>query len=176
MKMNFSHGGGIRSISKIHEKGYGVTIDGQYFGLDYQPAEGNTSLFGGNSNWRGPVWMPMNYLLVNALQTLSEYHNKDCTVEMPTGSGNRACLHEVANDLAMRLISIFRKDENGRRKVNGDASIYQHDPNFTDLILFYEYFHGDNARGVGATHQTGWTGVVAEVKHFINLPWRKSFT
>jgi len=165
----FLSAGGIRSISKIHEKGYGVTIDGQYFGLDYQPAEGNTSLFGGNSNWRGPVWMPMNYLLVNALQTLSEYHRQDCMVEMPTGSGKKVCLQEVANDLASRLVSIFRQDENGKRKVNGNDTIYQHDPNFKDLVLFYEYFHGDTARGVGATHQTGWTGVVAELINKISL-------
>jgi len=159
----FLSGGGIRSLSKMHEKGYGVTIDGQYFGLDYQPAEGNTSLFGGNSNWRGPVWMPMNYLLVNALQTLSEYHNKNCMVELPTGSGNYACLEEVSLELARRLVSIFRQDENGYRKVNADHAIYQHDEHFKNLVLFYEYFHGDTSRGVGATHQTGWTGVVAEL-------------
>jgi hypothetical protein len=163
----------ICSISKIHERGYGVTIDGQYFGLDYQPAEGNTSLFGGNSNWRGPVWMPMNYLLVNALQTLGEYHKKDCLIELPTGSGNRVCLHEVANDLASRLVGIFRQDETGKRKVNGDELIYRHDENFKDLVLFYEYFHGDNGRGVGATHQTGWTGVVAELIKRISLYEKK---
>jgi hypothetical protein len=159
----FLSGGGIRSISKKHEEGYGVTIDGQYFGLDYQPAEGNTSLFGGNSNWRGPVWMPMNYLLVNALQTLSEYHKKDCLVEMPTGSGNMMCLKEVSIDLAKRLVSVFQQDEQGKRKANTDHIIYQHDVHFKDLVLFYEYFHGDTSRGVGATHQTGWTGVVAEL-------------
>ncbi len=155
--------GGIRSISKIHEKGYGVNIDGQYFGLDYQPAEGNTSLFGGNSNWRGPVWMPMNYLLVNALQTLNEYHRQDFKVEMPAGSGKTICLEEVSVDLARRLVSIFQKDEQGKRPANADHSIYQEDPHFKNLVLFYEYFHGDTARGVGASHQTGWTGVVAEL-------------
>ena len=165
----FLSGGVIRSISKIHEKGYGVTIDGQYFGLDYQPAEGNTSLFGGNSNWRGPVWMPMNYLLVNALETLSDYHKKDCLVEMPTGSGNMLCLKEVSNDLAKRLVSIFLKDKDGKRKVNADHSIYQHDEHFNNLLLFYEYFHGDNSRGVGATHQTGWTGVVAELINRVSV-------
>jgi hypothetical protein len=155
--------GGIRSISKIHEHGYSVQIDGQEFGLDYQPAEGTSSLFGGNSNWRGPVWMPMNYLLVNALQTLSEYHKKDCMVELPTGSGNMVCLQEVSLDLARRLVSIFEKDATGMRPANFDHSVYQHDEHFKDLILFYEYFHGDTARGVGASHQTGWTGVVAEL-------------
>ncbi|MGH2553282.1 MAG: MGH1-like glycoside hydrolase domain-containing protein, partial [Chitinophagaceae bacterium] len=153
--------GGIRSVSKIHEQGYKVNIDGQEFGLNYQPAEGNTSLFGGNSNWRGPVWMPMNYLLVLALQTLSEYYKKNCTVEMPAGSGHVVGLQEVSKELATRLVSIFQKDESGVRKVHAKDPIYQHDENFKDLLLFYEYFHGDTARGVGASHQTGWTGVVA---------------
>lgn len=160
--------GGIRSISKIHEHGYSVNIDGQDFGLDYQPAEGNTSLFGGNSNWRGPVWMPMNYLLVQALQTLGDYHKKNCIVELPTGSGNMACLHDVSKDLAKRLVSIFEKDDNGKRRSNADHSVYQHDDHFKDLVLFYEYFHGDTSRGVGATHQTGWTGVVAELINKVN--------
>jgi Glycosyl hydrolase family 63 C-terminal domain len=159
----FLSAGGIRSISKLHEHGYGVTIDGQYFGLDYQPAEGNTSLFGGNSNWRGPVWMPMNYLLVQALQTLGDYHKKNCLVEMPAGSGQLACLHDISLDLAKRLVAVFQQDEEGKRRSNADHSIYQHDEYFKDLVLFYEYFHGDTARGVGASHQTGWTGVVAEL-------------
>ena len=155
--------GGIRSISKIHEQGYNVNIDGQNFGLDYQPAEGTSALFGGNSNWRGPVWMPMNYLLVNALQTLGEYHSNNCTVELPTGSGNHVCLKNVSHDLANRLVSIFKKDADGNRRCHADHPIYNHDKNFKDLVLFYEYFHGDTARGVGASHQTGWTGVVAEL-------------
>jgi hypothetical protein len=166
--------GGIRSISKIHKKVYSVNIDGQEFGLDYQPAEGNTSLFGGNSNWRGPVWMPMNYLLVQALQTLSEYHKKDCMVELPTGSGNLVCLQDVSIDLAKRLVSIFEKDKTGMRPANADHSIYQHDEHFKDLVLFYEYFHGDNSRGVGASHQTGWTGVVAELINSISLSEKKA--
>jgi len=155
--------GGIRSISKIHKDGYNVNIDGQNFGLDYQPAEGTSGLFGGNSNWRGPVWMPMNYLLVQALDTLGEYHHDNCMVELPTGSGNFVCLKEVSNDLATRLAHIFRKDATGKRPVHADYSMYSHDKHFNDLILFYEYFHGDTARGVGASHQTGWTGVVAEL-------------
>jgi len=155
--------GGIRSISKIHEHGYSVNIDGQEFGLNYQPGEGNSSLFGGNSNWRGPVWMPMNYLLVQALRTLGEYHDEDCMVEMPTGSGNKVCLKEVSNDLAHRLVSIFKKDESNNRPCHSNNYLYQHDEHFKELILFYEYFHGDTARGVGASHQTGWTGVVAEL-------------
>lgn len=161
--------GGIRSISKIHEHGYSVHIDGQEFGLDYQPAEGTSSLFGGNSNWRGPIWMPMNYLLVQALQTLSEYHKDELKVELPTGSGNVVCLNDVSRDLAKRLVSIFEKDENGMRRANADHSVYQNNEHFKDLVLFYEYFHGDTARGVGASHQTGWTGVVAELINRINL-------
>ncbi len=162
--------GGIRSISKIHEHGYSVHIDGQEFGLDYQPAEGTSALFGGNSNWRGPVWMPMNYLLVQALQTLSEYHKDELKVELPTGSGNVVCLNDVSRDLAKRLVSIFEKDRNGIRPANLDHPVYQHDEHFKDLVLFYEYFHGDTSRGVGASHQTGWTGVVAELINRISLP------
>ena len=162
--------GGIRSISKIHEKGYSVNIEGQDFGLDYQPAEGNTSLFGGNSNWRGPVWMPMNYLIVLALQRFGEYYKEECMIEYPTGSGKQMMIHEIANELAKRLVSIFEKDGNGKRRVNGTESIYQTNEHFKDLVLFFEYFHGDNSRGVGASHQTGWTGVVAELINRINIP------
>ena len=161
--------GGIRSISKIHEQGYAVNINGQEFGLDYQPAEGTSSLFGGNSNWRGPVWMPMNYLIVQALQKYCAYYKGDCKVEYPTGSGNIFTLTEVAVALSKRLISTFQQDNEGKRPVNGNENIYQTDPNFKNLVLFYEYFHGDNARGVGASHQTGWTGVVAELINSVSL-------
>jgi len=155
--------GGIRSISKVHGQGYSVNIDGQNFGLNYQPAEGNTSLFGGNSNWRGPVWMPMNYLLVQALQTLGEYHKKNCIVELPTGSANKVCLQEISSDLAKRLVSIFQKDENDARKAHANYPAYQYDEHFKDLVLFYEYFHGDTGSGLGASHQTGWTSLVADL-------------
>jgi Mannosylglycerate hydrolase MGH1-like glycoside hydrolase domain len=165
----FLSSGGIRSISKIHEQGYSVNIDGMDFGLNYQPAEGNTSLFGGNSNWRGPVWMPMNYLIVLALQKYCDYYKGECNVEYPTGSDNYLPLSEVAAELGKRLISTFQKDSNGYRPVNGKENIYQDDPHFKDLVLFYEYFHGDTARGVGASHQTGWTGVVAELINRISL-------
>ncbi len=155
--------GGIRSISKVHEQGYSVNINGENFGLDYQPAEGTSSLFGGNSNWRGPVWMPMNYLLVKALKQYCNYYQKDCMVEFPTGSGKQMTLSDVSDQIAQRLLSTFEKDDNGNRPVNDYYSIYKDDVNFKELILFYEYFHGDTARGVGASHQTGWTGVVAEL-------------
>jgi Glycosyl hydrolase family 63 C-terminal domain len=161
--------GGIRSISKLHAQGYAVNINGQEFGLDYQPAEGTSSLFGGNSNWRGPVWMPMNYLIVKALQKYCDYYKDACKVEYPTGSGNFFTLTEVAVALSKRLISTFQQDNEGKRPVNGNESIYQTDPNFKDLVLFYEYFHGDNARGVGASHQTGWTGVVAELINSVSV-------
>ena len=159
--------GGIRSISKVHEHGYSVQINGQDFGLKYEPGESGTGLFGGNSNWRGPVWMPMNYLLIRALREYGKFYGTGYTVEMPTGSGQQLCLSEVADALSRRLISVFERDEYGHRPVNGHETesrasrIYAESPHFQDLVLFYEYFHGDTARGVGASHQTGWTGVVA---------------
>ena len=153
---------GIRSVSKIHEHGYAVHIDGQQFGLDYQPGEATSDLFGGNSNWRGPVWMPMNYLLVKALHTYCGYYKEKSHVEFPTGSGNRMNLSEVANEISKRLIGVFQTAENGHRPVNDNDAMYL-DEHFKDLILFYEYFHGETARGVGASHQTGWTGVIAEL-------------
>jgi Glycosyl hydrolase family 63 C-terminal domain len=159
----FLSAGGIRSISKLHETPYSVNINGMEFGLNYEPAEGTTNLFGGNSNWRGPVWMPMNYLLVLALQQYCDYYKQDFQVAFPTGSGNQMNLHSISNEIGRRLISTFEKDGQGKRPVNGNESIYQKDPHFKELVLFYEYFHGDNARGVGASHQTGWTGVVAEL-------------
>ncbi len=165
--------GGIRSISKIHEHGYNVNIDGENFGLDYQPGEGTSALFGGNSNWRGPVWMPMNYLLIQSLQKYCDYYKGDCKVDFPTGSANNITLTEVANEISKRLIGVFKKEENGNRPVNDNYEMYNSDEHFKELILFYEYFHGDTARGVGASHQTGWTGVVAEminnVSNFENM-------
>ncbi|MFT3908154.1 MAG: glucosidase [Ferruginibacter sp.] len=161
--------GGIRSISKIHEKGYSVNIEGQEFGLDYQPAEGTSALFGGNSNWRGPVWMPMNYLIVLALKHFGDYYKERCMIDYPTGSGDKMMLTEISNELCKRLVSIFEKDATGKRRVNGADSIYTTGKNFKELVLFYEYFHGDNSRGVGASHQTGWTGVVAELINRINI-------
>lgn len=155
--------GGIRSISKLHETPYSVNIEGQEFGLNYQPAEGNSNLFGGNSNWRGPVWMPMNYLLVGALNTFAEYYKNDLTVELPTGSNQFVNLQTVSQEISKRLVSPFQQDDTGHRPVNDYFTIYRDDPHFKDLVLFYEYFHGDTARGVGASHQTGWTGVVAEL-------------
>ncbi len=155
--------GGIRSVSKMHETPYVVHVDGQDFGLKYEPGESTTGLFGGNSNWRGPIWMPMNYLIVQALRNFHSYYGESCKVECPTGSGNLVTLEEAANDISNRLISLFKRDDLGMRPVHGRRDSYHFDPHFRDLILFYEYFHGDNGRGVGASHQTGWTGLVAEL-------------
>jgi hypothetical protein len=160
--------GGIRSISKMHQNGYAIDIAGQQFGLRYESGESSTGLFGGNSNWRGPVWMPMNYLLIRALRTYASYYGSDFKVEFPTNSGREMDLNEVATALSSRLISIFEQDETGRRPVNGSEMIFEKSPHFRDLILFYEYFDGDTARGVGASHQTGWTGVVARLIHEIH--------
>jgi hypothetical protein len=159
----FLGSGGIRSISKGHENGYSVEIEGEYFGLSYEPGESSTGLFGGNSNWRGPIWMPMNYLLVLSLRKFYTHYGDDFQVECPTGSGNFMNLNQVANELAKRLVSVFKKKEDGSRAIHALDPIYQSDKNFQDLVLFYEYFHGDSGRGVGASHQTGWTGVVAEL-------------
>jgi glycogen debranching enzyme len=160
--------GGIRSLSKIHEKPYELNIQGEVFGLNYQPGESTSSLFGGNSNWRGPVWAPMNYLLILSLKKFCDYYRGECRVEYPAGTNNAIPLSIVGIQIAKRLIAIFKKDINGHRPVHGDANIYDTDPHFSDLVLFYEYFHGDTCRGIGASHQTGWTGLVAELINRIN--------
>jgi hypothetical protein len=155
--------GGIRSISKKHETPYVVNIEGQDFGLKYEPGESSSGLFGGNSNWRGPVWMPMNYLIGHSLRVYGEHYKDDLKVEFPTGSGNWINLEQASNEISKRLVSMFQQDETGKRPLHGDESRYSEDPNFKDLVLFYEYFHGETSRGVGASHQTGWTGLVAEL-------------
>lgn len=155
--------GGIRSVSKIHETPYRLDIDGQTFGLQYEPGESTSGLFGGNSNWRGPVWFPMNFMLVQSIRAYGQYFKEEMKVECPTGSGQWMTLDEVADELSSRMISNFTPDASGRRPVHGGDWRYQSDPHFKELILFYEYFHGDTGRGVGASHQTGWTGVVAQL-------------
>jgi hypothetical protein len=129
--------------------------------VDYCPAESDSGLFGGNSNWRGPIWMPVNALLIRALLQLYSFYGDDFTVECPTGSGRQCTLFEVSREIAERLQRIFLRDEQGRRPVYGGAGKFQSDPHWRDLILFYEYFHGDNGAGIGASHQTGWTGLVS---------------
>jgi len=153
---------GIRSLSKVHEAApYRMSFDDETFEIGYEPAESRDVLFGGNSNWRGPVWFPINFLLIEALQEMHRYYGDDLRVEMPTGSGVWMDLGAVADDLARRLCSLFMPDASGRRPAHGDAARYRDDPHWRDLVLFYEYFNGDTGAGLGADHQTGWTGLVA---------------
>jgi Mannosylglycerate hydrolase MGH1-like glycoside hydrolase domain len=153
---------GIRSLSKYHlDHPFAFNLSGHEYRVQYLPAESNTGMFGGNSNWRGPVWMPVNALLLRGLLNLYQFYGDDFKVECPTGSGKYMTLYEVAKELARRLSSIFLRDANGKRPVYGGAKKFQEDPYWKDYILFYEYFHGDNGAGLGASHQTGWTGIIA---------------
>ncbi len=154
---------GIRSVSKVHEKPYRVQVAGVEYSLEYEPGESTKGLFGGNSNWRGPIWMPLNYLLIEALQRFDYYLGPEFTVECPTGSGTMKTLWEVAVDLSHRLTRIFVRDADGQRAVNGGQPLLEHDPHWRDLVLFHEYFHGENGRGLGASHQTGWSALVAKL-------------
>ena len=155
---------GIRSLSKFHaQHPYVFHAGGQEYRVDYLPAESNTGMFGGNSNWRGPVWMPVNVVLIRALLNFYLYYGDNFKIECPTGSGRLMNLFEVAKEIADRLTRIFLRDANGRRAVYGGTEKFQTDPHWRDHILFYEYFHGDNGAGLGASHQTGWTGVVAKL-------------
>ena len=153
---------GIRSLSRVHkEHPFVLQVRGQEHRVDYLPAESDSGVFGGNSNWRGPVWMPVNALIVRGLLNLYAFYGDELTVECPTGSGQQLTLFEVAQELARRLSALFLRDEQGRRPVYGGCAKFQEDPHWRDLILFYDYFHGDQGAGLGASHQTGWTGVVA---------------
>jgi hypothetical protein len=155
---------GIRAISRFHkDHPYMLQVNGAEHRVDYEPAESSTGLFGGNSNWRGPIWFPLNYLLVESLQKFHHYLGEDFKVECPVGSGQMLTLWEVAGEISKRLSRIFLKDTEQRRPVFGAAEKFQTDPNWRDLIPFHEYFHGDNGSGVGASHQTGWTGLVAKL-------------
>jgi len=155
---------GIRSLSKFHEKHpFIFNVGGQEYRVDYLPAESNTGMFGGNSNWRGPIWMPVNVLIIRALQLFYLYYGDNFKVEFPTGSGNMMNLFDVSKEISNRLTRIFTRDQKGSRPVYGGSEKFQHDPHWRDNILFYEYFHGDNGAGLGASHQTGWTGAVAKL-------------
>jgi hypothetical protein len=157
---------GIRAVSKYHQDHpYAFAIDGVTYRVDYEPAESTSGMFGGNSNWRGPIWLPMNILLLRGLLNLYEFHGKGFTVECPTGSGRLMNLFEVAQEIGHRLTRIFLRDEQGGRPVHGGARKFQGDRYWRDLILFYEYFHGDNGAGIGASHQTGWTGLIAPLMY-----------
>ncbi|MEI8005345.1 MAG: glucosidase, partial [Bacteroidota bacterium] len=155
---------GIRSLSKFHEKNpYILNFGGQEYRVDYLPAESNNGMFGGNSNWRGPVWMPVNTMIIRALQQFYLYYGDNFKIECPTGSGQLMNLFEVSREIANRIASTFLRDEHGRRPVYGGTEKFQADPQWKDYLLFYEYFHGDNGAGLGASHQTGWTGIVAKI-------------
>jgi mannosylglycerate hydrolase MGH1-like protein/glycosyl hydrolase family 63 len=155
---------GIRAVSRYHrEHPYQLTVDGREYRVDYDPAESSTGLFGGNSNWRGPIWFPINFLLIEALQKFDHFYGPSLQVECPSGSGALATLWDVAAELSRRLTRIFLRGPDGRRPVHGGVRTFQESPHWRDLIWFYEYFHGDNGAGVGASHQTGWTGLVAKL-------------
>ncbi|MFN5463703.1 MAG: MGH1-like glycoside hydrolase domain-containing protein [Cyanobacteriota bacterium] len=155
---------GIRSLSKVYEsQPYTYTEGGQTESLTYTPADSPVAMFGGNSNWRGPIWMPMNFLLIESLQKFAHFYGDSLQVEFPTRSGNWLNLWQVSLELEKRLVGLFRRDKDGRRPFNGDVDLFQHDPHWRDLILFHEYFHGDRGSGVGATHQTGWSALVCKM-------------
>ncbi|MEP6600346.1 MAG: glucosidase, partial [Nitrospirota bacterium] len=155
---------GIRALSRFHkDHPYVLRMNGMEHRVDYEPADSTTGLFGGNSNWRGPVWFPVNFLLIESLQKFHHYLGDDFLVECPTGSGKMLTLWEVAEELSHRLTRIFLRARDGRRPLYGGAERFQTDPHWRDLILFYEYFHGDNGAGIGASHQTGWTGLLAKL-------------
>jgi hypothetical protein len=155
---------GIRSLSRWHlEHPYVFNVNGQEYKVQYLPAESDSGMFGGNSNWRGPVWMPVNALVIRALLSYYLYYGDSFKIECPTGSGHLMTLFEVGREIANRLTRIFLRDEDGKRPVFGGSDKFQTDPQWRDHILFYEYFHGDNGAGLGASHQTGWTGLVAKM-------------
>jgi hypothetical protein len=157
---------GIRSLSRYHaEHPYVIHAGGQEYRVSYLPAESDSGMFGGNSNWRGPIWMPVNALIIRALVNYYAYFGNEFTVECPTGSGRHMNLYQVAEEISRRLVNIFVKGKDGRRPVYGGTRKFQEDPHWRDCLLFYEYFHGDNGAGLGASHQTGWTGIIARVMH-----------
>jgi len=157
---------GIRSLSKVHEKDpYILKLNGENYRVDYSPGESTTTLFGGNSNWRGPVWFPTNFLLIEALERYHHFYGDTFKIEYPTGSGNLLTLDLIAQDLCRRLSTLFLPNEKGLRPCHGEDERYASDSNWRDLILFHEYFHAENGKGLGASHQTGWTALVSRCLH-----------
>ena len=153
---------GVRSLSRFHaDHPFELRQNNETYSIAYSPAESPVPLFGGNSNWRGPLWLPMNYLIITSLQKFHFYYGDDFKVEYPTHSGNYYTLLEISRLLSDRLKKLFLRDENGMRPLYGDNDKLQKDPYFKDYVLFFEYFHGDNGKGLGASHQTGWTGLIA---------------
>src|SRR5262249_492088 len=156
--------GGVRALSRYHlQHPFRLQVNSDDYRVDYEPAESTTGLFGGNSNWRGPIWFPINYLLIEALQKFHYFVGDNFVVEFPTGSGHSMNLWDVAGELSRRLTHIFLRDNDGRRPVYGSMEKFQTDPHWRDLVLFYEYFNGDTSAGLGASHQTGWTGLVCKL-------------
>jgi hypothetical protein len=154
----------VRALSRYHrEHPYTTACHGTTLAVKYEPGESESGLFGGNSNWRGPVWLPVNYLMIESLQKFHHYYGDDFKIECPTGSGRFTTINGVAQELTRRLTHLFLRGEDGGRAVFGDSDRLQNDPHFRDHLLFYEYFHGDSGRGVGAAHQTGWTGLIAKL-------------
>jgi hypothetical protein len=155
---------GIRALSRHHaEQPFVYETNGACYTVSYEPAESSSGLFGGNSNWRGPIWFPVNYLIIESLQVFHYYYGDEFKVECPRGSGQFLTLRQVADELSRRLIRIFTRDGEGRRAVFGGTDLFQRDPHWRDYLVFSEYFHGDNGAGIGASHQTGWTGLVAKL-------------
>jgi hypothetical protein len=153
---------GVRSTSRMHlDDPFMLDLDGQHFEMRYVPGDSNSRQFGGNSNWRGPIWMPVNYLIIEALRGFYKYYGDEFRLEYPTGSGTLCSLNDIADALSARLCRLFLRDPNGRRPALGDVALYQNDPHFRDHLLFHEFFHGDDGSGLGAAHQTGWTALIA---------------
>jgi hypothetical protein len=156
--------GGIRALSKYHEKNpYSVNIGGIDYAIKYDPGDSTSDLFGGNSNWRGPVWIPINYIIIQSIRQYGKFYGNGLLVEFPVGSGKKLNLEQVADELTRRVISLFEKDSAGKRPLQGKYNWFYQRPGNQHLLLFYEYFHGDTAHGLGASHQTGWTSLVAEL-------------
>jgi hypothetical protein len=167
---------GIRSLSRYHDKHpYAFSAGNQVYRVSYLPAESDTEMFGGNSNWRGPIWMPVNGLIIRALLQYHAYYGDNFTVECPTGSGRQMNLYQVAEEISKRLAGIFLQDADGRRPVNGEIQKFQDDPHWHDHIQFYEYFNGDTGAGLGASHQTGWTGIIARMMHLFATTTSQQF-
>jgi Glycosyl hydrolase family 63 C-terminal domain len=155
---------GVRALSRAYfDRPYDYEYNRMHYQVNYQPGESDGALFGGNSNWRGPIWMPVNYLLIESLRRYYQFYGDKLTLECPTGSGRMMSLDAIADELSRRILGLFQRRSDGRRPVFGSYEKFQADPHFKDYILFHEYFHGDNGRGCGASHQTGWTGLVANI-------------
>jgi len=155
---------GVRALSKYHEAHpYSVTINGEVHSIQYDPGDSTSDMFGGNSNWRGPVWLPINFLIIQSIRRFGKFYHDTLMIEFPTGSGNKMNLFNISSELAKRVISLFQKDKNGDRPIYAEYNWFYKKPENADLILFFEYFNGDTGRGLGASHQTGWTALVAEL-------------